>query len=148
MSMVEEAVDRFNSGYNCSQSILFTYGSEIGLREETALLIAGPFGGGISRRKQACGAVTGAVMVLGLRYGSKDPKDKEAKERLLRITQGFIDRFKEENENVGCHDLLGLDLGTASGHAEAKSRDLFHTRCPEFVRSAAMILEEIISVEG
>ena len=147
MSRVDQAVERFLSDHNCSQSILSVYGGDLGLDEETAVQLAGPFGGGMARKGQVCGAVTGSLMVLGLKFGSGDPGDKGSKERLLNITRSFMDRFNEENGNLRCNDLIGLDIGTTDGRAEAKKRNLFKERCPDFVRSAAMILEDIMDEE-
>ncbi len=147
MSKIEEAVERFRSDHNCSQSILTIYGKDLGLNEETAVQLAGPFGGGMARKGQVCGAVTGSLMVLGLKYGSGDPGDKGSKERLLNISRSFMDRFNEKNENLRCNDLLGHDIGTPEGRAEAKKRNLFKERCPGFVGSAASILEDIMDEE-
>jgi len=69
MSRVEEAVSCFADGFSCSQSIVSTYGTEFGVDREKALKISTGFGGGMGRLGGTCGAVTGAIMVIGLKYG-------------------------------------------------------------------------------
>ncbi len=68
----ERAAELFQKGYNCSQSVIGAYAEELGVPEETALRMAAGFGGGIGRCGEACGALTGGVMVVGLRTGSAE----------------------------------------------------------------------------
>jgi C_GCAxxG_C_C family probable redox protein len=148
MKAGEEAERRFATDMNCAQSVLTTFCSDLGLDERTALKLAAPFGGGMGRRCQTCGAVTGGLMVLGLRFADPDPSNKEAKKKLLTISQKFLDKFKEREGALGCRDLLGIDIGTDEGQREAKEDDLFHKRCPRFVRTSAEKIEEIINEAG
>jgi len=70
MKRVEAAADCFEKGFNCAQAILSTYGTELGIEREHALRVAGPFGVGMGRMGNTCGAVTGAYMVIGLKHGA------------------------------------------------------------------------------
>ena len=79
----EQAVNNFREGSNCSQAVISVYAEQLGLSRKTALKIAQGFGGGMGRMTKTCGAVTGAFMVLGLKYGNADIHDKEAKENGL-----------------------------------------------------------------
>lgn len=143
MEAPEEAEMRFGSGMNCAQAVLTVFCSDLGLKEKIALKLAAPFGGGMGRRCQTCGAVTGGLMVLGLRFADPDPSNKEAKKKLLEITQKFLDNFKEREGALGCRDLLGIDIGTEEGQRKAKEEDLFHERCPRFVMTSAELVEQI-----
>lgn len=145
MSQAEAAVDRFRSGLSCSQAVLSTYGEALGIDQETAKRLAAGFGGGIGRLGATCGAVTGAVMVLGLKFGSADGGDRQAKEKTYEQVREFSRRFQERHAHLDCRDLLGCDISTAEGHREAADRKLIATLCPEFVRSAACILEELLA---
>lgn len=91
MNNEEIAVSSFDSGSTCSQAILSTLGPRFGLNHELALCVAGAFGGGMARMGETCGAVTGALMVIGLCYGKVKPEDDEAKESTYR----FVNRFVE-----------------------------------------------------
>ncbi len=94
MTPAERAISLFQEGFNCSQSVLAAWCSRFGLDEETALKMAAGLGGGIGRTGGICGALTGAILVLGLRYGTADPKDKNTKYVLYRKTQTLMEQFK------------------------------------------------------
>ncbi|UCD85357.1 MAG: C_GCAxxG_C_C family protein, partial [Deltaproteobacteria bacterium] len=81
MSKVKSAVSCFKEGFSCSQVLLSTYGTDFGLDRETALKVAGAFGGGMGRMGEVCGAVTGAFMVIGLKHGMVKGEDNKAKEK-------------------------------------------------------------------
>ncbi|MCX7794962.1 MAG: C-GCAxxG-C-C family protein [bacterium] len=137
MNKVEEAVKTFKSGFNCSQSIISTYAPELGLNRDLALLISSGFGGGLGRTGEVCGVVTGAIMTLGLKYGYT-VFSNEAKERVYSMVREFITRFKEKDNSIFCKELLGVDINTPEGRERA------HIICPELVRDAAEILEEML----
>lgn len=140
----EEALGVFREGFNCSQAIISTYGGEFGLERETALKVAAAFGGGMGRLGGACGAATGALMVIGLRYATLDAKDKAAKEHTHERAREFIARFRSLNGSLLCRELLGCDIATPEGMEMAKQKGLFTQRCPRFVQAAAEILEDVL----
>ena len=144
MNKVETAVSCFKGGFLCSQAILSTYGPDLGLAHETALKIAGPFGGGMARMGQTCGAVIGAFMLIGLKYGQSDIEDDGAKEKAYELVRKMTDSFISRHGAIECRTLLGCDLGTTEGYAYARSNDLFMTLCPKFVQDAAEIVEHLI----
>jgi C_GCAxxG_C_C family probable redox protein len=144
MNRIETAVARFAEGFNCSQAVFSAYADDFGLDEEAALRIAAGFGGGMGRMAETCGAVTGAMMVLGLRHGGNTP-DREVKERVYAKIREFADRFKARNGSLLCRDLLGCDISTPEGCEAASKRGLFTTKCPQCVQEAAEILEEMLA---
>lgn len=75
----QKAIDFFEQGYNCSQSVLMAYADLYGIDQETATKFASSFGGGMGRLREVCGAVSGMFMVLGLHYPATDVTDKKAK---------------------------------------------------------------------
>jgi C_GCAxxG_C_C family probable redox protein len=147
MSRVEAAVSRFKEGCNCSQAILATYGEALGLPRETALRLACGFGGGM-RRADTCGAVTGALMVLGLRHGPTSCPGQPQKNETYALVQAFHARFAERQGTVRCRDLLGCDISTPDGQQKAQAEQLFKTICPEAVKVAAEVLEEMLDGTG
>jgi C_GCAxxG_C_C family probable redox protein len=144
MNKVERAVSCFNDGFSCSQAVLSTYGEQFGLDRETALKVAGAFGGGMGNMGKTCGAVTGALMVIGLKYGQTRVEDKEPKKKTYRLVKEFAEQFKVRNGSINCTELLGCDLSTPEGMRCAEERNLFTTLCPKFVQDAAEILEELL----
>jgi C_GCAxxG_C_C family probable redox protein len=144
MTNGEKAVACFTQGFNCSQALLSTYGDANGLPRDTALRVAGAFGAGMGHRGDTCGAVTGALMVVGLTYGQSTPEDEAAKEKTYGLAAEFCRRFKSTHESIVCRDLLVCDLSTTEGLAHAREHRLFALRCPTFVQSAAAILDDIL----
>lgn len=147
MSRVETAVSRFAEGFNCSQAVLSAYVERFGLGDETALKIAAGFGGGMGRMAETCGAATGAFMVLGLEHGQASPEPK-AKEAVYARIREFADRFKARHGSLGCRELLGCDISTDEGVQRARELQFFTKTCPQFVRSACEILEEMASTSS
>jgi C_GCAxxG_C_C family probable redox protein len=144
MNKVEMAVSLFQEGFLCSQAILAVYGAQFGLDRETALRIAGPFGGGISRMGLTCGAVTGAFMALGLKHSAIRADDKESRLTTYEMVKEFSKLFASRNGSISCADLLGVNIGETEGYTKAIEKNLFMTLCPKFVRDAAEIVEEIL----
>lgn len=140
----KEAVTKFKKGFNCSQAVFSSYSEQFGLDSDVACKVATGFGGGM-RMAKTCGAVTGAFMVLGLKYGNNPEKDKEAKANTYIKIEDFINRFKARNETVACGELLGCDISTPVGAKEAKDKGLFRSICPQLVQDASEILEEMLN---
>jgi C_GCAxxG_C_C family probable redox protein len=140
----EQAVERFRKGFNCSQAVLSSYGEQFGLECDKAFKVATGFGGGM-RMGGTCGAVSGAFMVLGLKYGNTTAEDKKAKAKTYTKVEEYTNRFKVRNDSVTCRELLGCDLTTPEGMKEAKDKGLFSTICPKIVQDAVEILEEIMN---
>ena len=115
-----------------------------GLDRETALRVAGAFGAGMARTGGTCGAVTGALMVIGLTYAKTVQGDDDSRERTYALAQEFMDAFRERNGSLLCRELLGADVSTPEGMRTVRERDLFRTVCPAFVSSAGQILERLL----
>ena len=136
MNSIEEAVQLFENGYVCSQAVFAAFSEDYGLSKEQALKIGACFGSGM-RKGEVCGACTGALMVLGLKYGDDKAKSNE-------VCEKFLDEFKNENGSIICRDLLECDISTPEGVQFARDNDLFKEFCPKMVESAAKIAQELI----
>jgi len=145
MSSVKRAASCFEEGFSCAQAVLATYGPQFGLDRETALRVAGAFGGGMARMGQTCGAVTGALMVIGLRHGKTQAQDEETKETCYSLVKEFMDQFEARNGSITCKELLGYDVSVPDERTLAKEQGLFDSLCPRFVQAAAEIIEQMIS---
>lgn len=144
MNHTDKAVEYFNNNFNCSQSVFATFATELGLDEKLALSVATNFGGG-ARCGELCGAVAGALMVLGLVCGHFDSDDLEAKAKAYQTSEDFMNRFKARNKSVVCRELLGYDLTKSEDMEAIKSQNLFKTICPNMVSSAVEILDQMLS---
>lgn len=136
MNHVEEAVQLFEEGYMCSQAVLAVFCEEFGLSKEQAFKISISFGGGM-RKGEVCGACTGAIMALGLKYGENKSKSDE-------MCVKFLDSFEKENGSYICRDLLGCDIRTEEGVEFAVDNNLFKEICPKMVESATLIAKELL----
>ena len=146
MTRQEKAVKYFRDGFHCSQAVLVSYAEECGLTEEQALKLGSCFGGGM-RRGEVCGACTGALMVLGLKYASGDPDDPEAPAAPNEQAVRFLDEFKKRRGSCLCRELLGCDPNTDEGYAIVEEKALFETVCPQLVQTAGEILQEMLGLD-
>jgi C_GCAxxG_C_C family probable redox protein len=144
MKKPDAALATFHNGITCSSSVFSAFASDLGLDEKTARKIACGFGAGISRTGNICGAVSGAIMVIGLRYGKADPGDEAATTKTRALTRQFIEEFTDKNGSVNCTELLGYNLNDQDGYDAAAGSNLFRTTCPAYVRDAVDILERIL----
>ena len=143
MNEIESAAEYFDKGFACSQSVLAAFASQLGLDEEAALKISAPFGGGMCRTGKVCGAVSGALMVLGMRYGQTRGDDKETKEKVYLLGKTLSDQFVALHGSVMCTDLLGYDLSTLSQEDIAGHKELFRTLCINFVKDATKLVRDL-----
>lgn len=143
MTKKEKALSLFSNNFNCSQAVFTAFAPDFGIDEKLALMLATSFGGG-ARNGEICGAVSGALLVIGLKYGHWDSTDNEQKSRAYEISVDFTKRFKEANSSIVCRDLLGYDLTVPEDKALIKEKNLFRTVCPEMVESAVEILEKVL----
>lgn len=141
---IGNAVNKFNQGYACSQAILTEYCELYDLDVETALKLSAGFGGGM-RNGKTCGAVTGAFMVLGLKFGNQNCDNADGRKKIYDTVIEFTKRFEQIHGSTDCKDLLGCNVGTADGMRKAKEENLFFTLCPKYVKSAAEILETMLN---
>ena len=144
MNEIDKALSFFSHGHNCSQAILKVYGPEYRIDEDLSYKIASVLGGGIARTGNTCGAVTGALMVIGLRYRNSDIEDQENRDLTYEIGKEFIDKFESINGTIKCKDLLGCDISTPEGYEKATSNNVFNDLCPKFVKDSAEILNTIL----
>ena len=143
MDKIETAKSLFKQGFNCSQALFGAYSIKLGLKQETAFKIASAFGGGIGRMGETCGAVTGAFMIIGLKYGMTDAKNKKSKMKTYEVVEKFINKFKSRNNSITCRELLGFDMSSFKTLSPDLSKIVME-RCPKLLRDSAEIIDEIL----
>lgn len=141
----KEALKTFNNGFNCCQSVISVFNNELGLNKDTALKISSGFGGGLTKG-EVCGAVSGAIMVLGLKYGHFIEEEIDSKAKMKTYTKEFIRRFEEKNNSIICKKLLGYDLSSEKEYLIIKDKELFDRLCPKYIEDSIEILEEMLKV--
>ncbi len=142
----EAAVEKFLSGYNCAQSILYAFGPELGLDAETGLKVATGLGGGLGGSGEVCGAVTGGILALGLRYGRGERDEKAVAQGAYQKTLQLMAAFEWAHGTCTCRTLLGgCDLRTPEGMQQFRERGLHQKVCVGCVRTVGEILEGMLS---
>jgi C_GCAxxG_C_C family probable redox protein len=143
MKNIDRARAMFQQGYNCSQVVLAACGPGLGLDEASCLKVSAAFGGGMCRSAGTCGAVTGGLMAVGLRYGGVTIADPSRKADVYARGQDFLARFRAKHGSIVCRDLLGCDLSTPAGLQQAKEQNLHEEVCSGLVCDAVAILNEM-----
>ena len=141
----QRAYDLFLEGYNCAQAVFCAFEDETGMDREAAARLASSFGGGMGRLREVCGAVSGALLALGVLRGYADPADPQAKKDHYRLVQEFARRFREKNGAIVCRELLSGVQTTPGGEPEPRTPEFYKKRpCPALIRQAAEIADEIL----
>ena len=143
---VDKSAAYFKNGFNCSQAVFTTFAIDYGIPEEMALKVATQFGGG-ARKGEMCGAVTGALMVLGLKYGHFHMNAPEEKGNSYKKAEEFMNCFIEKNGTVVCRELLGYDISKPEEMSRIKELDLFKSTCPKMIQCATEIVEQMLKTE-
>lgn len=139
------AVDYFNSGFNCAQSVLLVLSESTGKTCSCIPAIAEGFGSGI-KTGSVCGAVTGAVMGIGLQCGREIPKDIPSRTHVKTLVREFLKKFTEEHGTILCCELLGVDVTTERGIQHYKEKNM-HQKCECFIATATQIAQTLLSPE-
>jgi C_GCAxxG_C_C family probable redox protein len=145
MDHSESALQYFKTGFNCAQSVLTPFGGQFGLCEDHCLKMACAFGAGMGRQQHTCGAVTGALMVLGLHFGKGKMDDNARKFQTYEKTVEFMKAFTEKHGSISCLELLdGLHMAVPEESKEIDARELYRVRCTRYVSDAVQITEKLI----
>lgn len=144
MTNPERAELLFRQGFACSQAILASFAEDQGLLAERGLRLGEGFAGGICGLGRTCGAVLGAVMVIGLKHGRTRADDLPARESTGARVRRFMTLFERSHGSTECRQLLGCAIDTPEKRQAARDSGLFLRVCPPLVRSAAELLEEIL----
>ncbi len=144
MNRINDAVAEFKKGFSCAQAIFSVYSEDQLIDREISLKIATGFGGGMGRLGNVCGAVTGALMALGLKFGQSKIEEADAKDTTYQLVNKFITKFITRNNSIVCKELLGYSLNIPEEMQIIREQNLIATRCVKFVQDAAEILEELM----
>ena len=146
MTRKEKAIELFVNGANCAQAVLVAFADLCGLDERTAYRLSAPFGGGLGRQREVCGAVSGMCMVLGFLYGYDDLSDAPAKAEHYRLVQELCGAFKQRFGSIVCRELLGAKTATTTPEPDPRTAEYYRTRpCARQVGVAAGILEDYVN---
>lgn len=142
---VEERAKRakllFLEGYNCAQAVALAYADVVGVEEKLLATITAPFGGGMGRLREVCGAVSGMTMLAGFISPCPSNSDAEAKKANYTLVQGFAEAFRKKNGAIVCRTLLGLDTPKEEPTPSPRTAEYYKKRpCADLVYDAAEIV--------
>lgn len=146
---VKKAVENFESGYNCAQSVFLAYADVFELDLETAKSMSVSFGGGMGRMREVCGTVSAMAMLAGFRYPVVDPKDQDARTRNYAIVQKMGGLFKEQFGTIICRELLPAAEAAQTNPAPSmRTASYYSSRpCGRYVAHAAEIAGKMLKGE-
>jgi C_GCAxxG_C_C family probable redox protein len=135
----DRALGYFQGGHNCAQSVLLAMTEHWDVKNELIPKIAAPFGGGIGRYGSVCGALAGAAMALGVKYGTNEPLAEKRQEAYERA-RALCEQFETKHGSILCRNLIGYDLSDPAKMDDARRANVFREKCDKYVRSAIEIL--------
>ncbi len=144
MKAENKSEEYFLNGFACAQSIMLAFSDKFGLDPEIAKRIASTFGGGMGRMRKTCGALTGAFMVLGLKYGNTDPKDMEKKLHAYSKVRELTEIFEAIYETTECKKIIEKHTDKEG----IKARTHHRLICNRLVRTVHEMLALMIDNDG
>jgi C_GCAxxG_C_C family probable redox protein len=138
------SVDIFNKGYSCSQAVLLSHCEEYNLSDDIAKKISCGFGGGMGHIDEICGAVSGGIMLIGLKYGKCKDSDNESKEKTYKLVKEYTYKFKNEFGSINCTELVKYNLSKEDELIKARNSGVLKEICPLLVKRSVELIEEII----
>ena len=142
MSKAETAIKLFET-YNCAQSVFTAYAEDFGISKNQALSLAVGFGAGMGRTQDVCGAVSGAIMVLGLSSEFKDGDGRDKIDAVYSKVRHFLADFSEANGTIKCRDLIDCNLLSEEGQKYFKENNL-KEKCRGYVRFCCELLDKVL----
>ena len=146
---IETALSCFYNGFNCAQSVFSSFHDELNIDMDFALKLSCGFGGGMGRKQEVCGAVTGGLLVIGANYGQDTLGDKENTEDTYLKTRILMDTVREAHGTYICRELVkDCDFLTEEGQKKFQDLDLKKNVCSECIKTVIETVEEIIKIKN
>ncbi len=144
MEHKEKAAELFLQGYNCAQAVAVAFCDVTGLDEEFTAKLASPFGGGMGRLREVCGAVSGMLMVLGHLYGYDSSDDDGKKKEVYAQVQELAKEFQKMNGSIICRELLKNP--PTDPNPSPRTAEYYAKRpCARMVMTAAQLMDDFIA---
>ena len=130
----------------CAQQICEHFAPRLGVDERLAVGMGSAFGTGMGHA-DVCGCISGALMGLGIRYGSASTLEegKLRKPLLVQKVTEFDRRFSEMQPCRSCRDILGMDITQPGVMKQAAEQGLFKSVCQEMTKRTCAILEDMLN---
>jgi C_GCAxxG_C_C family probable redox protein len=134
--VANNAREHFVSGFYCAESVLLAVAEAKGIQSDLIPKIATGFCSGMARTGGQCGALSGAILSLGMLHGRSAPG--ASLDGIYARVKKLREAFRTQFGGTGCSELLALDLGTQEGQDAFRELNMFD-RCLEFTEGAARL---------
>jgi len=138
-----KSTEYHQQGFNCCESTLMGLGDYLGKTCQLFPRLATGFGGGLGHTGNVCGAITGSIMALGIKFGRDQANDKKTRDDLYLLVEHFINDVKKELGAIDCIDLIGVPMNTEEGLSEYRKKNL-NLKCREFINTISQIAIEYL----
>ena len=139
-----KAAELFLGGCNCAQAVFLAFSDVTGMDRKTAAMVSSPFGGGMGRMREVCGAVSGMFLVLGMLYGYDENDTDVQKKQLYRDVQALAEKFRAECGSIICREILKNP--PADPNPTPRTADFYAQRpCARMVMTAARLMDDFIA---
>lgn len=143
-NLKKEAVERFRSGFNCSQSVLSVMSSRLDADVAYLEKVSSGFGGGMGHMQETCGAVTGSYMAISIYCGNNYRDNHERKEEAYRLIKEFKSEFEELHKTTICRELIKYELDSPEEHDMAVKDNVFEDICEKCICDSIDILDRLL----
>ena len=141
---VTNARNFFTAGYNCAQAVALAYADIIDLDEQSIAKLTASFGGGMSRLREVCGAVSGMAFVAGALIPADNPQNTTAKRENYALMQSFAAAFAKENGSIICREILKNPA--TDPNPSPRTAEYYAKRpCARMVMTAAELMDQFIA---
>lgn len=139
-----QTLEYFSQGFNCAQAIVASYTDRSGLSREDSLGVAAGFGGGIAGMQKTCGAITGAIIVLG--SSLYNPDNPTVSTHIIKqYGQTLAKLLENKYGNTNCKGIINKEKKiTAQNNAQKKQGEI----CLEVLKDTCTILDEMLKSQN
>ena len=131
-SRIKDTIVRHDKGFNCAQAVACTYCDLLGYKEEDIFRMTEGFGLGMGCMAGTCGALSGAVLLAGLKNSDGQIDAPKTKGKTYKLSRQLLERFQECCGSTICAELKGVTTGTP-----------VHS-CADCIMDAAAIVENVL----
>lgn len=143
-SLIAKYTEIFHArNLNCAEVVLTIMTEYYGIDLDCCPRIATAFGGGLSGRQMFCGAISGGLMVIGLKAGREQGGDKMP---AYMLGQRLIDWAQADLGSTQCREITGFDISDPAQQAVFNGPGGAHeTVCEPFAGRVCRFLVELLN---
>lgn len=134
MTKKEKAIELHNRKYNCAQAVACCFSGEIEVSERMLFKASEAFGKGMGDMQGPCGALSGAVLLAGLKNSDGNTADPNSKAATYKISKAMMESFADKTGGTICKELKGIDTGKVL------------CSCPDCIKAGVEVVEEILKI--